>query len=67
MEYCVFCGPHISRYYLHARERATVILPVASVNVMKKIMYFEFPRHFGFNEYEIQIQNAEANIITDKE
>lgn len=34
---------------------------------MKKIMYFEFSRHFGFNEYEIQIQNAEANIITDKE
>ena len=58
----------ISRY-LHESERATVILPVASVNVMKKIMYFEFSRHFGFNEYEIQIQiqNAEANIITDKE
>ena len=34
---------------------------------MKKIMYFEFSRHFGLNEYEIQIQNAEANIITDKE
>ena len=63
----MYFAARISTRYLHVSERATVILPVASVNVMKKIMYFEFSRHFGFNEYEIQIQNAEANIITDKE
>ena len=34
---------------------------------MKKITAFEFSRHFGLNEYEIQIQNAETNITTEEE
>ena len=57
----------ISRYLHTKSERATVILPVALVNVMKKITAFEFSRHFGLNEYEIQIQNAETNITTEEE